>query len=404
MNKKLKFSMMSLMACVYLTSQSSALADQVDTYSYDSLGRLVAVAKASEGSARNSQISYDAAGNRTAYTVGNGVTPIISIGAASANEGEALAFPVTLSAPSASTVFVTYSTSSGSAMSGVDFVPTSGTLTIAAGQAAGTITVPTIDDSTIESTESFTVNLSSPTGAAIGAGLATGSIIDNDTPSYFSVGGANSTEGSPLVFTVTRSGTISTTVTVNYATANGTAKSGTNYTAQSGALIFAAGETSKTISVSTLNNSSLMTPKTVLLNISASTTGASFVAPQGVGTVVDGGAKYIPAGTELLYGQYVISLDGRFKLVAQSDFNVVLYQGSTALWSTKTSGRATMGKFSIQSDGNLVLYNNTDIAVWKSNTSGHPSAVLFLQNDGNLVLYSSEGSSSALWKTNTCCH
>ncbi|MFX8327835.1 Calx-beta domain-containing protein, partial [Acinetobacter baumannii] len=52
-----------------------------------------------------------------------------------------------------------------------------------------------------------------------------------------------------LTFTVTLSSASVQTVTVDYATVNGTALSGSDFVAASGTLTFAAGETSKTVSV-----------------------------------------------------------------------------------------------------------------------------------------------------------
>ncbi len=51
------------------------------------------------------------------------------------------------------------------------------------------------------------------------------------------------------MFTVTLDRPSTGTVTLNYATANGTATAGSDYVAGSGTLTFAPGETSKTIHV-----------------------------------------------------------------------------------------------------------------------------------------------------------
>ena len=66
-----------------------------------------------------------------------------------------------------------------------------------------------------------------------------------------SIAGGSGTEGddSSIAFTVTLDEAASGTVTVDYATADGSAEAGDDYTAASGTLSFAAGETSKTISV-----------------------------------------------------------------------------------------------------------------------------------------------------------
>jgi hypothetical protein len=96
---------------------------------------------------------------------------------------------------------------------------------------------------------------------------------------------------------------------------------------------------------------------------------------------------------------HLISCDGRFKLVMQTDGNLVLYMnGTTALWSTGTVGSGAT-QAAMQTDGNFVLYAGAT-PVWASNTAGHPNAVISVQNDGNVVIYYG----SPIWATNTCCH
>jgi hypothetical protein len=104
-----------------------------------------------------------------------------------------------------------------------------------------------------------------------------------------------------------------------------------------------------------------------------------------------------------------MSCDGRFKLIMQTDGNLVLYGGCSAsgcggaLWASNTVGCG--GCVSMQSDGNLVVYDSggqlSGHACWASGTNGHSPAILALQNDGNLVLYSG---GSAVWATNTSGH
>ena len=55
-------------------------------------------------------------------------------------------------------------------------------------------------------------------------------------------------------FSVTRGGDLTRTSTVNFATSDGTAKAGIDYVATSGTLTFAPGETSKTVTVSVIND------------------------------------------------------------------------------------------------------------------------------------------------------
>lgn len=101
------------------------------------------------------------------------------------------AFTVGLDAASASQVTVNYSTADGSAVAGIDYVQTSGTLTFAPGETTKTILVNTVNDTIADSTQTFTVNLSSPVGATItdGQGVAT---ISDDTTKFYVVNDGSS--------------------------------------------------------------------------------------------------------------------------------------------------------------------------------------------------------------------
>ena len=105
----------------------------------------------------------------------------VSVADASATEGAALTFAVSLSNASGQRVTVQYATASGTATSGTDFTAISNTLTFAANETSKTVTVATTDDSVGEGDETFTLTLSNPTNAALGDATATGTINDNDT-------------------------------------------------------------------------------------------------------------------------------------------------------------------------------------------------------------------------------
>lgn len=98
---------------------------------------------------------------------------------------------------------------------------------------------------------------------------------------------ASESSGSVLV-TVTRNACEATgTLTVGYATSNGTAKEGRDYTAASGTLTFAAGETTKTFPILVIDNAFVDGSRSVNLTLS-NATGASLAAPNtGVLTIAD---------------------------------------------------------------------------------------------------------------------
>jgi hypothetical protein len=101
----------------------------------------------------------------------------------------------------------------------------------------------------------------------------------------------------------------------------------------------------------------------------------------------------LASGEGLDPGQLIWSANRAYRLVMQGDGNLVEYQGGTALWSSRTNGFP--GAYvRMQTDGNLVVYLGTT-AKWASGTVGHAGAWLSLQDDGNLVVRSAGG--TALW-------
>ncbi|MBF4456501.1 VWA domain-containing protein, partial [Acinetobacter sp. SK-43] len=100
-----------------------------------------------------------------------------------------------------------------------------------------------------------------------------GTIVDNDPAPVLNITGPatiNETAGT-ATYTVTLTGNTSLPVTVNYATANGTATSGTDYTSTSGTLTFAVGETSKTITIPILNDFKVENSENYTISLSSPT-------------------------------------------------------------------------------------------------------------------------------------
>ncbi len=109
--------------------------------------------------------------------------PTLSVADAEGNEGDDMAFTVTLSEAAAADVTATWTASigSGDTAEAEDLESATGTVTVTASQTTATVTVPTVDDTTDEEDETFTLTLSSPSNATLAADpTATGTIIDND--------------------------------------------------------------------------------------------------------------------------------------------------------------------------------------------------------------------------------
>jgi hypothetical protein len=89
----------------------------------------------------------------------------------------------------------------------------------------------------------------------------------------------------------------------------------------------------------------------------------------------------LKSGETLFAGQSVWSANGSYRLIMQSDGNLVVYGPGGALWSARTTGAAG-ARVVMQSDGNLVVYDQWNRPVWYTGT-GNPGARFVVQNDSN---------------------
>ena len=150
---------------------------------------------------------------------------------ASVVEGATGAQPVNvsviLSNPSVESISVDYTTVDGTAFQGSDYQSTSGTLTFEPGELTKNIVVMVNGDLSVESTETFFVELSGAGEAELANSQAIVTIVNDDTAvSVDDVSVIETDAGTvDMVFTVSLVQTIDaiTTITVDYATADGTA-------------------------------------------------------------------------------------------------------------------------------------------------------------------------------------
>jgi hypothetical protein len=85
----------------------------------------------------------------------------------------------------------------------------------------------------------------------------------------------------------------------------------------------------------------------------------------------------------------VILSHGSYRLVFQSDGNLVLYRGTQARWASDTSNRGHT--LVMQHDGNLVIYNANGGPIWSSETSDNNNAYLELEDTGRLYIKNANG-------------
>ena len=208
-------------------------------------------------------------------------------------------FPVRLSAPLRQDITVNYQTiNNAGATLGRDFGTdltdsdgaTPGTLTIKAGQTSASIRVPIIGDTIHESTELFYVLFSSPFNALLSRGRASGTIIDDDRAPALSISDATISEGhsgtQSLTFTVSLSAPGGQVIRVNFTTANGIAREGSDYRAQSSVLTFAPGETSKRINI-LINGDTVIEANETFFVLLSNAANATIARGRGMGTVIN---------------------------------------------------------------------------------------------------------------------
>lgn len=180
----------------------------------------------------------------------NDTEPFVSIADKTIDEGNAGTVLVTMTNPTTGNVTFTYVFSAISATSGQDYNHAAGVGTITAGATGTTIGIFVQEDFIDENDETFAIlisNISSNGQIADGTGIVT--INDNDTTAI-SITDDTQEEGNDLTFVVTLSIPSVNTVTVDYATVDGTAISGSDYVGETGTITFNPGVMTGTIVIS----------------------------------------------------------------------------------------------------------------------------------------------------------
>jgi cyclophilin family peptidyl-prolyl cis-trans isomerase len=157
-----------------------------------------------------------------------------------------------------------------------NFTATSGTITFAAGASTATLTIDPTADTVVESNETVALTLATGTGYTIGTTTAvTGTIVNDDVPVINLSANQTIVEGNSnpqnVTYTVTLSRSDTRVITVNYATANGTATAGSDYTSRTGTLTFNSGVTSQSINIPILNDSINEANETFTLTLTSPT-------------------------------------------------------------------------------------------------------------------------------------
>ena len=235
-------------------------------------------------------------------------------------------FRVTLSQRRTSEVTVDYATLDGTATANEDYLMASGVLQIPPGELSGEIRVFVIDDALTEPDEDFTLRLSNPQGAWLADRTAEGLILDDDTYQLSVNDVAVSEAVGEAVFAISldRANPVQT-VSVQYATADGTAISGEDYEARAGTLSFTPGVTSQTVGVPILDDD-LREPSEDFSLVLSGAQNAEIARQEGLATIVDNDGESLLGIDDVVVGEstgsavFSVTLSGQNPLEVTVDF------------------------------------------------------------------------------------
>jgi hypothetical protein len=233
---------------------------------------------------------------------------------ASAIEGNDVTINVDLGYESADPIKVDYVTIPGSAVAGVDYTATSGTLTFAAGETTKNIVVHLLDDGEVSANKSFNVTLSNPVNTTLGANTTCViSEIEADTLT-FTIEASSTTvieSDTTITLTITKNGITDYEETVNIATADGTALQPGDYSQISETLTFNNTTSIQTVVLSIKERNDITSyPKTFTVALSDPTNGAELGDPSSIEITI---LEYIPpsiASTNYMFSFFGSLLDG----------------------------------------------------------------------------------------------
>ncbi|HMF93192.1 MAG TPA: N,N-dimethylformamidase beta subunit family domain-containing protein [Vicinamibacterales bacterium] len=316
-----------------------------------------------------------AASNDYTFTYLSGtmkVIPVPTLTAADSSVAEGnstapFAIVVTLSSAMDVPATVDYATANATAVAGVDYVSTSGTLVFASGERTKAVAVPIIGNQLFQNDRTFTLKLSNAKNATIPSASVKVTIVDDDPKPVISISANSVVEGNsgttPVTVTLTLTGATALPASATYATADGTATAGSDYLAASGTVTFAPGETVKTFVVSVLGDIVPEATETFTVRITSTASAATGVKVATVSIIdddstswVDATAADFAAGT--VDGTYISQTDNGEVILAPalgSEFSGQILDGGWTSKALVAGGAATLGAGGITIDGASVV-------------------------------------------------
>jgi hypothetical protein len=219
--------------------------------------------------------------------------PVLTVADTAVVEGDSGArdasFTLTLTPVSGQVVTVVYSTAPETAVAGEDYQTTGGLVTFPPGVTSRTVNIPVLGDVKDEADETFLLRLTNPGNALLGNSQARGTILDDDDPPMLSIDDVTVVEldnnaGANALFTASLSAVSGLTVTVAYATADGSATAGADYAARTGTLTFPPGSTRQTLQIPVLGDAEVEPYEHYFVRLS-SPANATLARAEGIGTI-----------------------------------------------------------------------------------------------------------------------
>ena len=321
--------------------------------------------------------------NQTLGTIGTLiVAPTVTLSVNNASIAEAAGtstVTATLSAAASTDTMVTIAATGTATGGGTDYTLSSTSIKILAGNTTGTATVTAVQDALDEPNETVIIDITGVSGGDSatenGTQQQTITITDDDATPSLSIANVSQAEGDSgsanMTFTVTLSAASGQAVAVNYATSNGTATAGSDYTSASGTLNFAAGETTKTFTVAVAGDTTPESDEAFTVTLS-SPTNATLGTASATGTITDDDSDITPptvssitrddtATSNATTVHYTVKFSENVTGVDTSDF--ALTKGSTASGTVSgVSGSGdtyTVTVSSVTGDGTLRLDLNS---------------------------------------------
>lgn len=168
----------------------------------------------------------------------------------------------------------------------------------------------------------------------------------------FAIGNVSVSEGGTASFTVTRSGSMTGTFSVNYATAAGTATAGTDYMSQSGTVTFVDGDSTETIAIVTTQETTVEPDETFYVDLS-NPSGGTITTSRGTGTILNDDVAPTCGGVSFATGNAAAVTEG-----ANLSFTVTksgTATGSCSVNYTTANGTATAGSDYTATSGTLTF-------------------------------------------------